>query len=171
VTGAQSDRMTRDHGWRLLTVGRFVERLIATSQQLGALLEGEALDSAAGVELLLELFDSTITFRARYQRHQDLIALTDLLVLDDSNPRALACVLRRLRTELGKLPGPGHEGLLARLPAPGPLITADELNAMSDAALHDRLAALAARLADAGARLSEDIGSRYFSHADGMQRV
>jgi uncharacterized alpha-E superfamily protein len=46
----------------------------------------------AGIELLLELFDSAITFRARYQRHDDLLALTDLLVLDSANPRALpAC--------------------------------------------------------------------------------
>ena len=49
-----------------------------------------ALDSAAGIDLLLELFDSAITFRARYQRHEDLLALTDLLVLDSSNPRAFA---------------------------------------------------------------------------------
>jgi uncharacterized circularly permuted ATP-grasp superfamily protein/uncharacterized alpha-E superfamily protein len=106
VTGAQSDRMTRDHGWRLLTVGRFVERLIGTASQFGALLEHGALAHGTGVDLLLELFDSTITFRARYQRHQELIALADLLVLDDSNPRAFACILRRLRTELRKLPGP-----------------------------------------------------------------
>jgi hypothetical protein len=31
VTGAQTDRMTRDHGWRLLTVGRLLERLVGMS--------------------------------------------------------------------------------------------------------------------------------------------
>src|SRR5262249_46883217 len=93
VTGAQTDRVTRDHGWRLLAVGRHLERLIAASVKLRTLLEGEALESSAGVDLLLELFDSTITFRARYQRHDDLLAITDLLVLDEANPRALACVL------------------------------------------------------------------------------
>jgi len=170
VTGAQSDRMTRDHGWRLLTVGRFIERLVAAGRQLGILVEGDALEHAAGVDLLLELFDSTITFRARYQRHQDLLALTDLLVLDDSNPRALACVLRRLRTELGKLPG-AHDELLARLPQQGAGLSLEELDEMSDAALRDRLAALAARVADAGSRLSEEIGGRFFSHADAVQRV
>ena len=68
------------------------------------------------------LFDSAITFRARYQRHEDLLALTDLLVLDSSNPRAFAGVLRRLRTELTKLPGSeaSHLPLLAQLPAPTP---------------------------------------------------
>ena len=105
VTGAQSDRMTRDHGWRFMTVGRLLERLIGMSTQLGSFVETGALGQAAGMELMLELFDSAITFRARYQRHEDLLALTDLLVLDSANPRSLAGVLRRLRTELRKLPG------------------------------------------------------------------
>ena len=173
VTGAQSDRMTRDHGWRLMTVGRFVERLIGTASQFGALLQHGALAHGTGVDLLLELFDSTITFRARYQRHQELIALADLLVLDDSNPRAFACILRRLRTELRKLPGASHEELIARLPQQGAGMGLDELRGVDDEALAKRLAALCERLAEAGARLSDDIGGRYFAHADrdALQRV
>jgi uncharacterized alpha-E superfamily protein len=168
VTGAQSDRMTRDHGWRLLTVGRFVERLVAAGAQLEVLLHGPALlDGGAGVDLLLELFDSTITYRARFQRHHDLIALADLLVLDDANPRALACVLRRLRTELRKLPGAGHDALLAHLPPQGPGLTLEELGEMDEAALRARLLALAQGLSSAGTRLSDEIGARYFAHAEG----
>lgn len=168
VTGAQSDRMTRDHGWRLLTVGRFVERLVAAGSQLEVLLQGPALlDGGAGVDLLLELFDSTITYRARFQRHHDLIALADLLVLDDANPRALACVLRRLRTELRKLPGAGHDALLAHLPPQGAGLTLEELGEMDEAALRVRLLALAQGLSGAGARLSDEIGARYFAHAEG----
>ena len=41
--------------------------------------QAKALGSTVGTELLLELFDSAITFRARYQRHEDLLALTDLV--------------------------------------------------------------------------------------------
>ena len=93
VTGAQTDRMTRDHGWRLLAVGRLVERLIGLTTRLQAFLQTQALGGAGGLELLLELFDSVITFRARYQRHDDLLALTDMLVLDSANPRAYAGVL------------------------------------------------------------------------------
>ena len=58
VTGAQTDRMTRDHGWRLLTVGRLLERLIGMSARLRRFVEAQALTSVAGIELLLELFDS-----------------------------------------------------------------------------------------------------------------
>jgi hypothetical protein len=77
-----------------MTVGRLLERLIGMSTQLGCFVASGALGQGAGMELMLELFDSAITFRARYQRHQDLLALTDLLVLDSANPRSLAGVLR-----------------------------------------------------------------------------
>ena len=132
--------------------------------------------SAAGIDLLLELFDSTITFRARYQRHEDLLALTDLLVLDEANPRAFACVLRRLRTEVGKLPGErgSIDALLALLPQQGAGISLDDLREMDDEQLPERLLALCDRLAEGAALLSDEIAQRYFSHADGgdtVQRV
>jgi uncharacterized alpha-E superfamily protein len=37
ITGAQTDRMTRDDGWRLLSIGRHIERLgfLASRTALG----------------------------------------------------------------------------------------------------------------------------------------
>ena len=91
MTGAQTDRMTRDHGWRLLSVGRLIERLAGMATALATLLEAfdERGGSTATTELLLELFDSRITFRARYQRHEDLLALADLLVSGRHQPAGL----------------------------------------------------------------------------------
>jgi uncharacterized circularly permuted ATP-grasp superfamily protein/uncharacterized alpha-E superfamily protein len=174
LTGTQTDRMTRDHGWRLLTVGRLLERLIGLAQALGTFLEARALGSAAGVEMLLELFDSVITFRARYQRHEDLLALADLLVLDSANPRALAGVLRRLRTELSKLPGDdaARRSLLDMLPAEGPGLTLQALRGADDAAIAGQLQALSAHLAETATALAERVGARYFTPAHGSdQRV
>jgi len=174
VTGAQTDRMTRDHGWRLLTVGRLLERLIGIAARLKAFLDADALGSAAGVELLLELFDSVITFRARYQRHADLLALTDMLVLDNTNPRSFAGVLRRLRTEIGKLPG-GEETqatLLGLLPASGAGLTLEALRGLDDDAIAVRLRALTGLLAGAATTLADQVGERYFTVAHGSdQRV
>ncbi|MDE2082445.1 MAG: circularly permuted type 2 ATP-grasp protein [Burkholderiales bacterium] len=174
VTGAQTDRMTRDHGWRLLTVGRLIERLIGVAARLAAFLDAQALGSVAGIDLLLELFDSVITFRARYQRHEDLLALADLLVLDSANPRAFAGVLRRLRTEIGKLPGDdeGRQALLALLPADGAGLTLESLRGADDGAIAAALQALALELGARATTLADRVGERFFTLAQGVdQRV
>jgi uncharacterized alpha-E superfamily protein len=169
VTGAQTDRMTRDHGWRLLTVGRLLERLMGVAAQLRTFIEAQALSSVAGIEVLLELFDSLITFRARYQRHQDLLALADLLVLDPANPRAFAGVVRRLRTEIGKLPGAAETraGLLQLLPAEGSGITLESLRDADDAVLADVLRELSAQLGSSAAALADRVGECFFTLAQG----
>ena len=173
VTGVQTDRMTRDHGWRLLTVGRLLERLVGISTLFQAFLDTGALHTAAGFELLLDLFDSAITFRARYQRHEDLLALTDLLVLDNTNPRAFAGVLRRLRTELTKLPGSEdrHVELLARLPVDGTGLTLESLRGADDAAIAAALKQVSLRLGDVAGALAEEIGTRYFTLAHGTDQL
>ena len=174
VTGAQTDRMTRDHGWRLLTVGRLLERLHGVALRMEVFVQAQALASVAGVELLLELFDSLITFRARYQRHEDLLALTDLLVLDSANPRAFAGVLRRLRTELSKLPGApaSLQPLLDLLPKAGAGLTLEALRDVDDEAIARLLQALAGDLVLTAGVLADRIGERYFTLAQGTdQRV
>ncbi len=174
VTGAQGDRMTRDHGWRLLTVGRLVERLIGLTTRFEAFLDAQALGSAAGIDLLLELFDSAISFRARYQRHEDLLAVADMLVLDTSNPRAYGGVLRRLRTELRKLPGSEAmlQPLLARLPAEGAGLTLESLRGASDVQIAAALRRLSGTLREAAQGLADDVGVRFFTLAHGQdQRV
>ena len=173
VTGAQSDRMTRDHGWRLLTVGRLLERLIGMAGRLEAFIDEGALASAAGIDLLLEMFDSAITFRARYQRHEDLLALTDLLVLDTSNPRAFGGVLRRLRTELRKLPGSEDslQLLLEQLPAEGAGLTLESLRGASEAQIALALGELSRSLTAAASALAEQIGQRFFTPAHGVDQA
>ncbi len=172
VTGAQSDRMTRDHGWRLRTVGRMLERLIGRSARMAAVLDEGALANAAGTDLLLDLFDSAITFRARYQRHEDLLALADLLVIDTSNPRAFGGVLRRLRTELRKLPGSADfvQSLIDQLPAEGAGITLESLRDADDAQIAARLRSLVSALSSTALTLADQIGTRYFTLAHGVDQ-
>jgi len=88
-------------------------------------------------------------------------------VLDDTNPRAFAGTLRRLRTEMGKLPGPPawREEMYELLPAHGAGLALDELRGSSAAEVATRVTALARLLADHAARLSDLIGQRYFTHA------
>ena len=109
ITGAQTDRMTRDDGWQLLSIGRHIERLsffttiLDSAVQMG-LLFNPNIDSS-GYTALLNLFDSTITFHAQHQQSREIAPLVSLLILDDENPRSLAWVSKSLRARLSKLAG------------------------------------------------------------------
>ena len=103
VTGGQNDRMSRDDGWRLLSVGRHVERLAFLSSALLLALETGAVNDDAGFEGVLAVFDSTVTFHAQYQQARDLPALVDLLVMDRDNTRSLAWVVQLLRGRLARV--------------------------------------------------------------------
>ncbi len=171
ITGAQTDRMTRDDGWRLLTIGRQVERLSAMAGALAIMLEREALqgERERAFALVLGLFDSTITYRSLYQRRQELPALLDLLVFDDDNPRALVTMLDVLRREVPRLPDTGQgpaAALLDRLPADGVGTTLPDLMQHLPDAI-----ALTKGLAERARDLSNDIALRYFSIVGDLSRT
>ena len=100
LTGAQTDRMTRDDGWRLLSIGRHIERLEFLSSALSAAVQGGLIGEQAGFDAVLDLFDSTISFHAQYQQSRTPQALMDLLVTNPDNPRALGWVAHTLRSRL-----------------------------------------------------------------------
>lgn len=103
ITGAQTDRMTRDDGWRLLSVGRQIERLGFLSHALRSGFEQGLHELDDGFNLMLGLFDSTITYRAQFQARREVLPLLHLLVHDTDNPRALAWVARTMRDRFIKL--------------------------------------------------------------------
>ena len=152
LVGFQSDRMTRDLGWHMLMAGRLIERLISLSAILSAFFKHAAVFTPRGFETLLVLFDSSITYRTRYQRHQDIPALLDLIVTDETNPRAFACILQELAREIGHLPN--GEALLRDLPG----FDSDE-----EAFLQQ--VESVSRAGEWGARLSDEISRRFFAHA------
>ena len=167
MTGLQTDRMTRDDGWRLLSIGRHIERLGFLSSALARGLEAGALATSGGFESMLALFDSTITFHAQYQQSRELPALLDLLVLDRDNPRSLGWVAHTLRGRLAKLAGdgPAAESTLAR-DVPNPATWDLEELCASDAqgvyqVLLDRLELCT----DSSYEVSDAIGSIYFTHS------
>ena len=121
ITGAQTDRMTRDDGWRLLSIGRHIERLAFLASALARGIETGSVHTDGGFDAMIALFDSTITFHAQYQQSRDMAALIDLLVLDRDNPRSLAWVTHTLRGRLSKLAGCEPDTLCAmslRVPDP-----------------------------------------------------
>ncbi len=100
LTGAQTDRMVRDDGWRLLSMGRHIERLDFLAAALEQALNAQLLKEQAGFDAVLQLFDSTISFHAQYQQNRSPQALVELLVTHPDNPRSLAWVAQTLRARL-----------------------------------------------------------------------
>lgn len=166
LAGFALDGMTRDQGWRFLAMGRRVERAQFLCSALDA---GLSLPREADLDWLLELADSIVTYRARYMARPQWIAVLDLLLRDESNPRSLAFqllglddYLRRLGEAYGDASASGLEPLLAAL---GGLDPARDLDPESPQ-LRDFMAR-----AHAGVyALAEDIGLRYFAHGGEADR-
>ncbi|RYF34468.1 MAG: A circularly permuted ATPgrasp family protein [Comamonadaceae bacterium] len=165
MTGAQTDRMTRDDAWRLLSIGRHIERLGFLSSALTAGFENGAVHEIAGFEAMIALFDSTITFHARYQQRRDVATLVDLLVLDGDNPRSLAWVTQTLRGRIARLAGsaPGKLTALSyELPDPATW-TLERLCESGAEAHYPSLVQLFESLETAAYHVSDAIGIRYFT--------
>ncbi len=173
ITGSQTDRMTRDDGWRLLTIGRQIERLAAMAGLLGELFRRNAVLGDSGFNMLLDLFDSKITYRAYYPGRQEVPALLNLLVQEPANPRSLACVLSVLRKELARLPdtvaGPGKD-LVNLLPSEGVGVSLADL-CLQTQGLYAGVLTLCGQLELAASSLSNEISLRYFSHAAGHDQT
>ena len=163
ITGAQTDRMMRDDGWRLLSIGRYIERLATLSGAMATGFETRAVFDDSGFSAIVAMFDSTINFHAQYQQRRDLDALLDLLVLSQDNPRSLSWVIKSLKNRLLKLPGNenGHEhSLTAKLPA-----LLDVLVSTSQSLQAGELMAGFDECRVCALRLSDQVSQRYFSHA------
>jgi uncharacterized alpha-E superfamily protein len=130
LAGFALDDMTQDDGWRLLMLGRRLERLQFLSTLLAQRLAGGSTPTQAELEWLLDIGDSTITYRTRYLASPQLAATIDLLVFDQTNPRALAFQwqeieysLLRIAATLGGTPD-------ATLDAAVSLVQEQQLNAL-----------------------------------------
>ena len=167
ITGAQTDRMVRDDGWRMLSIGRHIERLATLAETLRLGLECGSLQRISGFEAMLAVFDCSMTFHAEYQQQRDLHALIEMLVLHRDHPRALAWVTSTLRSRLHKLPANQERSvtdLLIALPDPDRWAASE----LSDTQV---LVDLLLECRDFAWQLSEQLGLRYFSHADRVGRA
>ena len=167
LAGFAMDGMTRDLGWRFMSIGRRLERL---QFQAVVLQRALAMDEDGNLDWLLELSDSIVTYRARYRTQTEWLPVLDLLLLDETNPRSVLFQLNGILGTLNKIAqtqGPCGEQLLA--PLKDELIALDpgaDLN-HGNAMLSDLLS----RIGQASAALSEQISVQFFSYTDnGRQR-
>ena len=163
LSGFALDGMTRDQGWRFMSIGRRLERMQFISKALEHAL---AMSPDAGLDWLLEITDSIVTYRARYMAQPEWLPVLDLLLLDESNPRSLVFQLNGLMQFLPRLSGSDGQGsgggaaLIARLHAQ--LLALDPQQHLQPGSFI--LSQLLRDLNVAGMAVSEQLGQRFFSY-------
>lgn len=102
-SGMEMENMTRGHSWRFLDIGRRLERATNLARLLSkAVVIGPSDDAI--LEPLLEIADSSMTYRRRYFARPSLPLVLDLLLADPTNARALAFQFDALSTHVQQLP-------------------------------------------------------------------
>jgi uncharacterized circularly permuted ATP-grasp superfamily protein/uncharacterized alpha-E superfamily protein len=160
LSGYALDGMTRDPGWRFLSVGRRLERLQWLCTALKQTVTGPA---EMDLTWLLRLTDSIITYRARYMTRPEWLPVLDLLIRDEANPRSIAFQVHGLRDyaqRLADLFGDfGDERFHGALKG---LLQLDPGNDFQPG--NERLLARLDEWQAAAYRHGEQLGLRFFSH-------
>lgn len=104
LAGLAAENMTRGPNFLFLELGRRIERAAhlawAVRQTVGAPDEREI----EHMRILLEIADSAMTYRSRYLNQVQIVPFVDLLLLDETNPRAAAFQLAAIERHLRELP-------------------------------------------------------------------
>ncbi|OJX70474.1 circularly permuted type 2 ATP-grasp protein [Magnetospirillum sp. 64-120] len=103
LSGLSMENMTRGPLWLFMDSGRRVERAITIVDTLAGALTDADSEDAVPMDLLLELWDSAMTYRSRYLSSPRLAAVLDLLLCDESNPRSLGFQLAALEDHMDNL--------------------------------------------------------------------
>ena len=179
LSGMQMENMTRGFGWRLLDMGRRLERARLQAKLIQGLAGKVGNSQDAALNVLLQLADSTMTYQTRYLAEPSAALVIDLLLSDETNPRSVVFQLDRLGEHLAALPRAreseglsDEQQLLTRLRAKVDLADLDQL-AMPSAASRERreLIVLAEEIEADLAATSDAVARRYFSHAEPLGRA
>ncbi len=171
-SGMVMESMTRGDGWRFLDIGRRIERALQMVDLIRYGLGFDCDTDSGQLEVLLEIADSSITYRSRYLTSMQVDLVLDLLLLDEANPRSVAYQLVRLREHIEQLP---QSRSLIRRPAEAriatSLLTAVQLAEVAEFMCGDtegkrtNLEKLLNRLTGELGLLSETLTRQYFSQA------
>ncbi|MEY5025893.1 MAG: hypothetical protein RLZZ244_1421 [Verrucomicrobiota bacterium] len=170
--GIARENMTRAQGWRFLDIGQRIERAVNLCGFLKFTLGSSEAAAPSLLESVLEVADSTLTYRSRYSIQTNLMAVYDLVLLDETNPRALLFQLESLDKHFKKLPRYGNSAL----PNSGERILLDclnrvrlldprELSGMTDGFERTETYRVLEHALRALPQLSETIAANYFVHS------
>jgi len=102
-SGLLMENTTRGEGWRFLELGRRLERALQMADLLRAGVAEVPPDAQPYLHILLQVADSSITYRTRYLSVLRTDLALQLLLADESNPRSVAFQLDALVHQVGSL--------------------------------------------------------------------
>jgi uncharacterized circularly permuted ATP-grasp superfamily protein/uncharacterized alpha-E superfamily protein len=103
-SGMERENINRGAGWLFMSFGRRLERAIYLTRELRVITKPLSVEESPFLECLLEVADSSMTYRTRYYTTLQPLAVLDVLMADDSNPRSLDFQLSHLVELYEKLP-------------------------------------------------------------------
>ncbi len=164
VRGSTLDNMVRSHAWTFLDMGRRVERGSMTLAVLRAMLAPGA--ARVHMEVLLEVADSLLTYRARYLSQLQVAPVVDLLLTDESNPRSVVFQAAELMRHISQLPrleeAVRNRAERRAIALHGSLMTLDVVRACSGKG--DELRTALDGASELFWQLSDDVDHTWFSH-------
>lgn len=106
LAGLGAESLVRDPGWYLMDIGRRIERGLQLTRLIQASLVTRlpAPSEQAVIESVLLACESSVMYRRRQHGVVRVAPMTELLVFDGANPRALLYQLERLRDDFAGLP-------------------------------------------------------------------
>jgi uncharacterized circularly permuted ATP-grasp superfamily protein/uncharacterized alpha-E superfamily protein len=102
-SGLLMENTTRGMGWRFQEIGRRIERALQTCELLRCSLASAAAELEPCLQVLLQIADSSITYRRRYPTVLQSSLVLELLIKDESNPRSVAFQLASLLHQIIRL--------------------------------------------------------------------
>jgi len=171
LCGFALDDMTQDNGWRLLMLGRRLERIQFLAGLVSARLARGEPPLQGELEWLLDVGGVSITYRTRYVSTPQLAPVLQLLIFEQASPRALAFQWQALRDTLADLarslgapPDQPLEDPMAQLGAIGTAGVEDEGERGGER--RRLISAALSALAAAAGRQSDRLALRHFSLVD-----
>lgn len=109
--GLVAESMTRGPGWTFLDMGRRIERIQHQIRLVDQLLVPVYPRLTPLLEAMLDIMDSSITYRYRYLMNIEIGPVLDLLLQDPTNPRSMVFQLSQLDAHLETLLEVDTEGI------------------------------------------------------------
>lgn len=104
VSGLIHDGMIRGPAWRLMDIGRRIERARDVAKLVRCMLSSGSLSLRPVLKSLLEVVDCRMTYRSRYLENVQQNAVLDLCLTDETNPRSVVWQLVQLVEHVQALP-------------------------------------------------------------------